>query len=124
MKTVFIISGKKYTLKYERKMSEKEVINKGIYNLKHGDYVYPITFQLIKDGRKNKILDKKIKSKINVTMIHGEKDNVVPVSYSKKVLRIFNNAKKKLIIVKNGDHSLSSQHKLKLIKKELALLIK
>ena len=26
MKTVFIISGKKYTLKYERKMPEKEVI--------------------------------------------------------------------------------------------------
>ena len=25
MKTVFIISGKKYTLKYERKMPEKEV---------------------------------------------------------------------------------------------------
>jgi len=32
--------------------------------------------------------------------------------------------KKKLIIVRNGDHSLSSQHRLKLIKKELALLIK
>ena len=109
--------------KFSKEM-KKEVINKGIYNLKHGDYVYPITLQLIKDGRKNKILDKKIKSKISVTMIHGEKDNVVPVSYSKKVLRIFNNAKKKLIIVRNGDHSLSSQHKLKLIKKELALLIK
>ena len=26
MKTVFIISGKKYTLKYERKMPEKEVL--------------------------------------------------------------------------------------------------
>ena len=30
----------------------------GIYNLKHGDYEYPITYQLLKDGRKNKVLNK------------------------------------------------------------------
>ena len=35
-------------------------------NLKHGDYEYPITLQLIKDGRKNKVLIKKfIKIKCN-----------------------------------------------------------
>ena len=38
---------------------------------------------------------KKFNSKINVTMIHGSKDEVVPQSYSKKVLKIFNKAKKK-----------------------------
>ena len=42
---------------------------------------------------------KKILSKINVTMIHGQKDEVVPVSYSKKVLKIFKNAKKKLFVI-------------------------
>ena len=31
------------------------------------------------------ILKKKINLKINVTMIHGSKDEVVPVNYSKKV---------------------------------------
>ena len=46
-----------------------------------------LLYQLIKDGRKNKILNKKIKSNINVTMIHGSKDEVVPPSYSKKVLK-------------------------------------
>ena len=70
-------------------------------------YEYPISYQLIKDGRKNKILHKKIDSKINVTMIHGSKDEVVPQIYSKKVLKVFFKAKKKLMIVKNGDHSLS-----------------
>ena len=79
--------------KFSKKM-KSEIIKNGIYNLKHGDYIYPITLQLIKDGRKNKILGKKIKSKINVTMIHGQKDAVVPVSYSRKVLKIFKNAKK------------------------------
>ena len=108
--------------KFSKKM-KSETIKNGIYNLKHGDYVYPITYQLIKDGRKNKILNKKIKSRINVTMIHGQKDEVVPVSYSRKVLKIFKNAKKKLVIVKNGDHSLSSAKWLKLIKKELNLIL-
>ena len=56
-------------------------------------------------------------------MIHGEKDEAVPVSYSKKVLKIFKYANKKLVVVKNGDHSLSSSKWLKLIKKELMLII-
>ena len=108
--------------KFSKKM-KIETIKKGIYNLKHGEYIYPITLQLIKDGRKNKVLNKKIKSKIIVTMVHGQKDDVVPVSYSKKILRIFQNAKKKLIIIKDGDHSLSSSKWLKIILKELKLII-
>ena len=36
MKTVFIISGKKYTLKYERKMPEKEVIKMKSFVTKKG----------------------------------------------------------------------------------------
>ena len=108
--------------KFTKKM-KKEIIKKGIYNLKHGDYEYPITYQLIKDGRKNKIFDKKIDSKINVTMVHGSKDDVVPVNYSRKILKIFHNAKKKLIIIKNGDHSLSSKHRLKKITFELNKIV-
>ena len=37
MKTVFIISGNKYTLKYERKMSEKEVIKMKSFVTNLGD---------------------------------------------------------------------------------------
>jgi esterase/lipase len=108
--------------KFTKKM-KSETIKKGIYNLKHGDYEYPITFQLIKDGRKNKVLNKKIKLKINVTMVHGSKDEVVPVKYSRKVLRIFTKAKKKLIIFKNGDHSLSTKNRIKKITVELNEII-
>ena len=108
--------------KFTKKM-KSETIQKGIIQLKHGNYEYPITIQLIKDGRKNKVLTKKINSKINITMVHGQKDEVVPVSYSRKVLKIFPKAKKKLVIVKNGDHSLSSQKWLKIIIKELKLII-
>jgi pimeloyl-ACP methyl ester carboxylesterase len=108
--------------KFTKKM-KSEIIQKGIIQLKHGNYEYPITLQLIKDGRKNKVLTKKINSKINITMVHGQKDEVVPVSYSRKVLKTFQKAKKKLVIVKNGDHSLSSQKWLKIIIKELKLII-
>jgi pimeloyl-ACP methyl ester carboxylesterase len=94
--------------KFTKKM-KIETKNKGVYNLKHGGYEYPITYQLIKDGRKNKILNKKIKLEIPVTMIHGSNDTTVPISLSRKVLKLFNNAKKKLLIIKNGDHSLFSK---------------
>jgi len=108
--------------KFTKKMKD-ETIKKGIYNLKHGNYEYPITYQLIKDGRKNKILNKKIISNINITMIHGSKDEVVPQSYSKKVLRIFSKANKKLVIIKNGDHSLSNKRGLKRIVFELNKIV-
>jgi len=108
--------------KFTKKM-KSETIQKGIIQLKHGNYEYPISLQLIKDGRKNKVLNKRIDTKISVTMVHGQKDEVVPVSYSRKVLKIFQKAKKKLVIIKDGDHSLSSQKWLKIIIKELKLII-
>ena len=108
--------------KFSKKM-KREIKKNGIINLKHGDYEYTISLQIIKDGKKNKVLNKKIYQKLNVTMIHGEKDESVPVSYSRKVLKIFRKSRKKLIIVKNGDHSLSSSKWLKVLKKELKLII-
>ena len=109
--------------KFTKKI-KSELLDKGKTIIKSGKYEYPITFQLIKDGRKNKILNRKINSKIKVTMIHGKKDEVVPVNFSKKVLSLFKNAKKKLNIIKNGDHSLSNPRQLKIIIKELNYIIK
>ena len=101
---------------------KKKIKKEGIINLKHGDYEYPITFQLIKNGRKNKVLNKYIHQNLKVTMIHGSKDKSVPVKYSRKVLKLFKNAEKKLVIIKNGDHSLSSPKWLSFLKKELKLI--
>ena len=106
------------------KKNKNEIITKGLSIIKNGQYEYPITFQLIKDGRKNKILSKKIRSRIKVTMVHGSKDEVVPVSFSRKVLSIFPNAQKKLVVIKNGDHSLSNQVPLKKIINELKSVVK
>ena len=56
-------------------------------------------------------------------MIHGKKDEVVPVKFSRYVLSVFNKAKKKLIVVKNGDHSLSNTRQLKIITKILNKIV-
>ena len=47
--------------KFSKKI-KKEIIKKGVTIINHGDktkYQYPITHQLIKDGRKNKVFQKK-----------------------------------------------------------------
>ena len=108
--------------KFTKKM-KKETIEKKIYNLKNGDYEYPISYQLIKDGRRNKVLNKKINLKILITMIHGRKDEIVPVVYSRKILTLFSKAKKKLTIINNGDHSLSNKKNLKKIIVELQNIV-
>jgi len=108
--------------KFNKKIKQ-EIIKKGLSSIKQGQYEYPITHQLIKDGKKNKVLFKKINLPIKVTMIHGSKDEAIPVSFSRKVLATFTKAKKKLVIIKNGDHSLSSKNHLKRIIKELDKMV-
>ena len=108
--------------KFSKKMRQ-EIKKNGIINLRHGKYEYPITYQLIKDGRKNRIFNKSYLQNIKITMIHGKNDESVPIIYSKKILRLFKNAKKKLVIIKGGDHSLSKPKWLNIIKKEIKLMI-
>ncbi len=108
--------------KFPKKI-KNEITTKGIYNLSHGGYEYPITHQLIKDGKKNKILHRRFKQKIPIVMIHGKKDEVVPTTFSKKVLKVFKTDQKKLCIIKGGDHSLSKKHNLKKINKELLKIV-
>ncbi len=109
--------------KFTKKI-KSELIAKKKTIIKSGNYEYPITYQLIKDGRKNKVLNRKINAKIRVTMIHGKKDEVVPVNFSRLVLSLFNKGQKRLNIINNGDHSLSSPRNLKIIIKELNHIIK
>ena len=112
--------------KFPKKI-KNEIIKKGITTINHGGktkYQYPISHQLIKDGKKNKVFSKKIHEKIQISMFHGKKDEVVPISFSRKVLSIFKKANKKLIVVKNGDHSLSDTKSLKKMKSELSRIIK
>ena len=98
-------------------------MTKKIYHLNHGGFIYPLTKQLIQDGRKNKVLNKKINFNIPITLFHGLKDEVVPLKFSIKILKNCIKTKKKLIKVKNGNHSLSRKRDLKKICSELNNMI-
>ena len=109
--------------KFSKKI-KKIIMTKKIYQLEHGDYTYPLTKQLIFDGRKNKILNNKINLKIPIVLFHGKNDKIVPVSVSKKIFKVCKKSKKKLIVIRNGDHSLSRKSDLKKICEELNNMIK
>ena len=70
--------------KFDKKI-KKIILTKKIYYLEVGEHTYPITKQLIFDGRKNKILNNKINLKIPITLLHGTRDDVVPLNFSKKL---------------------------------------
>ena len=98
------------------KNNEKKLFfKKKFYMLKSDGYEYKIKLALLKDGRENKVLNKRINLKIPVFLIHGKKDDVVPLKLSKKIFSIFPQAKKKIKIIKGGDHSLSRKGDLKKI---------
>ena len=109
--------------KFSKKI-KRTIMNKKIYHLDHGGFVYPNTKQLIFDGRKNKVLSNKINLKIPMVLFHGTNDEVVPINFSKKIFNICKKSKKKLFIIKNGDHSLSRKSDLKKICNELNYMIK
>ncbi|MEY4389922.1 MAG: hypothetical protein RLZZ167_562 [Pseudomonadota bacterium] len=95
--------------------SEKNNIKKNrIYKLKsnHNNF-YPITKKFIIDGKKNLILNKKIKCNFRVELLHGINDSSVPWFYSLKLLKTLISKKINLTIINDGDHSLSRTQDLK-----------
>ena len=105
------------------KKTKKIIMTNKIYLLNRGEFSYPITKQLILDGRKNKVLNNKINLKIPITLIHGSNDKIVPITFSKKILKICKKGQKKMIKINNGDHSLSRKSDLKKICNELNSMI-
>ena len=108
--------------KFSKKM-KNETKKRGIYHLKHGGYEYPITYQLIKDGRINKVLKNRIFTNAPIALFHGTRDEAVPSKFSKKLIKVFNSDKKKLILIKNGNHSLFTKRLQKKILTELKNII-
>ena len=99
---------------------KKIILKNKIYYLEN-DYEtpYPITKNLIMNGRKNKVLNKKIYTTIHVALFHGLKDELVPLKFSQKVFKLFKTRNKKIIKIKDGDHSLSRKKDLRIICSEL-----
>ena len=88
-----------------------------------GNMSIQLHINLLKMEKKNKVLNKKIGGDLKVVVVHGSRDKSVPVIYSRKLLKIFETKKKRLVIVKNGDHSLSSPKWIKILQRELKSII-
>ena len=105
--------------KFSKKI-KKIILKNKIYYLENDYEVpYPITKNLIMDGRKNKVFNKTIDVKIPIVLFHGLKDKLVPLKFSKKTFKLFKTQNKKIIKIKDGDHSLSRKKDLRRICSEL-----
>ena len=94
---------------------EKNNIRKNkIYKLKssHNNF-YPITKNFIFGGKKNLILNKKIKCNFKIELLHGIRDSSVSWIYSINLTKTLIAKKLKLTIIDDGDHSLSRVQDLK-----------
>ena len=109
--------------KFSKKI-KKKILNNKIYYLDNDyDEPYPITKNLILDGRKNKLPKKIINMKIPIILFHGLKDEVVPLKFSKKIFRLIKTQHKKIVKIKDGNHSLSRKKDLKQICSELKKVV-
>lgn len=96
---------------------KSELKEKGIFMLKsdHSDEPYPITLQLIEDGRKNIILDKKIELDCPARLLHGMEDEDVPNYLSIALGQQLTTDNMCVNLVAGGDHRLSTDENISLI---------
>ena len=80
------------------------------------DYVVPISYQLIQDGRKHLLLRKdEIAIDCPVHLIHGMQDIDVPHSYSMRAAEKIRSSHVITKLVKDGDHRLSRPEDIRII---------
>jgi len=94
-----------------------ELEEKGQYSLKsdYGDEPYPITKELIEDGRKNIVLDKKIELDCPVRLLHAMEDEDVPNYLSIALGQQITTDNMCVNLVAQGDHRMSSDENIELI---------
>ena len=76
---------------------------------------YAYSKALIEDGRTQQILDAPIELSCPIRILQGHDDNVVPWSYSKRLIDVLTSENVTYTLVSGGDHSLSRPSDLKLI---------
>ncbi|MEI7670245.1 MAG: alpha/beta hydrolase, partial [Pseudomonadota bacterium] len=106
------------------KAQVKELDKKGKIMLA-SDYgeQYPITKDLIIDGRNHLLLNDKIPVNCPVTLLHGLKDIDVPWEISLETNKQLSSKDVKTILIENGDHRLSEPSDIKKIISVLGKMI-
>ncbi|WP_428607230.1 alpha/beta fold hydrolase [Sedimenticola sp.] len=83
---------------------------------------YPITQQLLEEGRNHLLLDNTIPIRCPVRLFHGMKDPDVPWDFSRRTCEQLESKDATLTLIKQGDHRLSEPGDLQLILYSLSQL--
>lgn len=102
----------------------REIVDKGewLRPTSYGPDPYPITRELIEDGRKHLLLDSEIALRCPVRILQGMSDPDVPWQHALKLVEALG-PDTQITLVKDGDHRLSKPHELALIEQILAGLV-
>jgi pimeloyl-ACP methyl ester carboxylesterase len=94
---------------------QKEFVRRGIIQTpsEYENQGFPITIQLIEEGRNHLVLPKMIDIHCPVHLIHGIADKDVPWSLSRRLSRQVKSPEVTLTLIKDGDHRLNTPHALK-----------
>ncbi|WP_020590800.1 alpha/beta fold hydrolase [Kiloniella laminariae] len=90
------------------------LLQEGVYHQPsdYGDAPYPLTLQLIEEGRKHLLLRQKQKISCPVRLIQGIEDLDVPWITATRISESLQSDDIEVILVKNGDHRLSTPEDL------------
>jgi uncharacterized protein len=87
------------------------------------DHSYPISYDLIIDGRKNLLLKDEIKINCPVHLIHGMQDIDVPCSFTTRLAEKITSDQVVIKLIKDGDHRLARAQDLKILSNSIEEVI-
>ncbi len=122
-----IASAPDFTVEEWKKLSSEEKIDfkaKGSILFPDPDYGdYEVFYEFVNDGFKHLLLNRKIDVRCPVRLLHGRLDRVVPFSTSEKIIEQVLCSEKNLIMIDDGDHSLSRDQDLEILYKQIEYFI-
>ena len=122
-----IASAPDFTISEWLKLStneQKEFKKRGSILFPDDDYgEYEVSYKFVNDGFNNVLLDKDININCPIRLLHGRLDKVVPLSTSEKIIEKVLSSDKDLIIIEDGDHSLSREQDLSILFQQIKYFI-
>lgn len=102
---------------------QRQIMEEGSW-LRETEYEapYPITRELIEDGRHNLVLDRPLDLRVPVRILHGMADRDVPWEHGFKLMDVLAQDAT-FTVVKGADHRMSAPENLKLIERTLERLM-
>jgi pimeloyl-ACP methyl ester carboxylesterase len=105
--------------------ARRQLMEEGIYHAPscYGEDPYPITRQLVEEGRHHLIMNSAIDVRVPVRLLHGRLDPDVPWQTSAELMEKLASDDVELHVIKNAGHRLSEPNNLQLLCKTLEELL-